>query len=247
MLDKDPLADIPPLNFEHAQSDKDRVEALKLVTNTITQQRSVASKALIYNPFTFGIWALLCGILYPFVVKKEGDLPIMLTSSVGLIMAVLAGIRFIVKPYEDLAEKINWDWLGNDEIIVARFGDNIIGTCVYRIEGGVTGKKKSQNNSTSKRLLIRCWTTRRRERERGIGQGLLEKVVDIAKENGCDSVEFAPKEIRAGAERVLNNWNGIGGFVNFNAEFDKNEDRAEAFLRRILKERIPDKRRRGSR
>ena len=246
----DPLANIPPLDFEPAKSSTDRTDSMKLISDSITQQRSVASTTLIFHPLTLAIFALIVSVAYPFVVKNTSDLPILFTSSVGLFMCVLLAIRYVLKPYEDLAEQINWKWLGNDDMVVARFGSTVIGTCVYHIEPG--SKKKSQNSSGGtgvKRALIRAWTVRRRERGRGVGRGLLEKAVELCcREKGCESMEFAPVGLRAGADRVLPDWDRLGGWLKFNVEFEKGEARAEQCLRDVMKEKgVGERKRRGSR
>ena len=246
----DPLANIPPLDFEQAQSSKERTDALKLISDSITQQRSTASSTLIFHPFTLAIFALLVAGAYPLLVKRSGDLPILFTTGVGILFTILGVIRYIVKPYEDLAESINWDWLASDEVIVALYGGTVIGTCVYRIEQGT--KKKSGGGSPGsggRRAMIRAWTVRRRERGRGVGRGLLERLIDIcAKEKGCDSIEFAPIGLRAGADRVLPDWAIGGGLTKLNTVFDEEEARAEECLKDILKEKkFGEKKRRGSR
>ena len=168
---------------------------------------------------------------------------------IGMIMCVLAGIRYLVKPYQDLAEQINWIWLGDDEMMIAKYGETVIGSCIYRIEfsNGKKGSSSSSSSSNSKRLLIRAWTTRPRERRRGIGRGTLEKVVEIAKQKSCQSVEFAPDELRAGSTRLLTQVDAFGGWFGINASFDADEQRARRMLDDVLDELWVEKRRRGSR
>ena len=248
----DSLANIPPLTFERPQSEEERTSGLKLVADIVTYQKSRASTILIYHPLTVGIWTTFVAVAYALLVKSRGDLPVLFTTAMGLLMVMLAGIRFTARPYDQLVERINWSWLGDDNMVIARFGEEIIGSCVFRIEGP-SGKKKSHNgnsgsNSTSgKRSLIRAWSVRRRERGRGIGTGLLETVIDIAKEKGCETVEFAPAEEIVGGERVLPDYEGFGGYLNFNAEFDRREAQAKEYLKSLVREKIPEKRRRGSR
>lgn len=249
----DPLANVPPLDFQPATTPQDRTAALKLISDCVTQQRSTASTVLIFHPFTLALFAAVVAIMYTFLVKTTRDLPLLFTTSMGILMCIMVVIQFTLRPYEDLAGKIDWDWLGNDEMLVARFGGTVIGTCVFRIEQG--SKKKSQHSSSGsggaggKRALIRAWTVRRRERGRGVGRGLLESLVTIcSKERGCGNIEFAPVGLRAGAERVLPNWGTGGGWTNLNAEFDRAESRAEECLKEVLRDRgIGEKRRRGSR
>ena len=138
---------------------------------------------------------------------------------------------------------------------MARFGGTVIGTCVYRLEAGAKRKSQAPSSSSagggssgSKKALIRAWTVRRRERERGVGKGLLEAVVDLcAKEKGCEAVDFAPADIRAGGERALPDWE-FRGLMRLNREFDKRDQRAEECLKDVLREKgFGEKRRRGSR
>lgn len=241
--DPDSLDRIPELTFSPPKTPEDRIAGLKLVADILSQQRSTASKALIYNPVTLAIWVALVALVFPWVYRNPAtDKPNLAIMVIGMIMFVLACIRYLVKPYQDLAEQINWSWLGDDEMVIAKYGGTVIGSCVYRVEGS-NGKK----NSSSRFLLIRAWTTRPRERARGIGRGVLEKLVDVAKQKNCQSIEFAPDEIRAGSTRLLTRADSFGGWFGINASFDKDEQRARAMLDSVLDELWAEKRNRGSR
>ncbi|KAI4153956.1 MAG: hypothetical protein LQ340_001974 [Diploschistes diacapsis] len=244
----DHLAGITSLDLEATQSSSDRTNSLKLISDYVSQQRSIASTMLVFHPLMLGLLAALTAAAYRFLVKDMRDLPLLFTTSISGLLCIVSVIRFMLRPYEELAKKINSDWLGDDRVIVARFGSTVIGTCVYRIEQ-VSRRKSHSGGTSGKRASIRAWTVRPRERGRGVGRGLLEKVVDVCLiDNGCEIVDFASAGLRAGADRVLPDWTVGGGLVRLNATFENDEARAEECLANVLQERgYGDKRRRGSR
>ena len=142
-------------------------------------------------------------------------------------MAVLVAVRGIVSPYLTLAERIGWDWLGDDEVMIARFGSEIIGAAVYRLETGTDTSSSPRKKNRPKVGIIRAWTIRLRERGRGVGKGLMESVVEECVKKGADNVKFEAGEGRAGAERVLPDG---GPLLAFNRTFDTWEEKAKKEL-----------------
>ena len=233
-----PLEGVPDLTFSRPQNEEDRTAGLKLVANVLSQQRSTTSKTLIYSPITVLLWAVIVGLMYPFVYRNPAtDKSKLAVAMISILMSVLAGVRYLVKPYQDLADNINWEWLGKDEMVTAKFGDVVIGSCVYRL----------QDSGNKKEMLIRSWTTRPRERRRGVGRGLLELVVNIAKEKGCSGIDFAPDELRVGSTRLLTQLDGFAGILHINKGFAQEEAKARATLKNVLDERWSEKRTKGSR
>lgn len=142
--------------------------------------------------------------------------------------------------YLSLAETIGWKWLGQDEVVLAVFGDEIIGAATYRAvsdaPGSPSGARGSprKNKASAKTAVVRAWTVRRRERGNGVGRGLMEAVVSVALgEGGCMDVKFGgEQEERAGAKRVLPMW--LAGPTGIDASMRKEEAMAEAMLKRIV-------------
>ena len=229
---------VPDLTFSKPHNTEDRTAGLKLVADVLSQQRSITSKTLIYNPITVLLWAALVGLIYPFVYRNPAtDKPNLVIAMMGILMSILAGVRYLVWPYQDLGESINWEWLGEDEMVIAKFGDTVIGSCVYRL----------QDSSNKKEMLIRAWTTRPRERRKGIGRGLLESVVNIAKQKGCSGIDFAPDELRVGSTRLLSQLDGFAGVLHINKGFAQEETKARATLKNLVDEHWSEKRTKGSR
>ena len=162
-------------------------------------------------------------------------------------MTALISVRYLVAGYIYEAERVGtWKWLGekedgtaqgpDSEILVTRYGEEIIGCLVYRTtssepaaSGAVSPKKARKNapaDAGTMKCVIRAWTVKQRYRGREIGLGLLEEVVRVCREKGWQGPEFDAKH--ANSKRFL--W-GI-----FNGGFEKGEKRARAALERVVDE-----------
>jgi GNAT superfamily N-acetyltransferase len=170
------------------------------VADSIAQQRQLAAWALLSHRYAVAGVVLLLAVMGRALYRGPGSLPLILTTSAGLVMAVLLGVRAAVGGYLAYAEAIGLAWLGDDEMVVTEHGPDLIGSLVFRVEGA----KKRRGAGAGGRAVVRAWTVRRRERGRGIGRGLLEGLVAVCKERGCEGVAFAPDHAQTAA--VLPRW-----------------------------------------
>ena len=115
-----------------------------------------------------------------------------MTTWAGVTMAALAAVRWATGGYIFLAEEVNWEWLGEDTVVVVRWGEEVIGALVLgwadEVGGGRKGRGKGKRRG---RGLVRAWTVRLKYRGKGVGEGLLEEVVRVCTERGAEGVEFA--------------------------------------------------------
>ncbi|KAF5017705.1 hypothetical protein F66182_10343 [Fusarium sp. NRRL 66182] len=176
----------PPLSIEILADPRERKDALKLIVDSVAQQRQTASRAIIFHPVSLSI-------LVPFLAFASygsyvgNDYSSLLISCPGIIFAYLATIRYFTSAYIRTAEDTDWlNWLKNtdgaeDAILGARFGREIIAAVVLRLD------------KRDGRALVRGWTTRSKYRQRGLGGDMLGESVKIAKRTlGKDcTVEFA--------------------------------------------------------
>lgn len=162
-------------------------------------------------------------------------------------MIYLITIRSFTSGYLRAAEKINWDWLqpsdssgGEEDIIIGtRFGREIIGATVLRIERpGRPGSADSTNGAGAKRHrargslssfkgpggkgVIRAWTVRLRYRRRGVGGDMLREAVKITRERCGKDAEVGFAKEHANSVMVLPE--------TFNKGFRKGEMRAARAL-----------------
>lgn len=174
----DRLSDLPPLSTYVATSPDEKVAALKLIADSIAQQRQVASRAVIYHPLSVSIAIAILAVMGQYFYTGPSSLALIGTTFLGVLMALLISVRWLAGPYLELAERIGWKWLGESEFLVTKFGEDVIGTLVFDIKR--EGRKR-------KKGVLRAWTVRMRERGRGVGRGLLEEAVRILiSEKGCD-------------------------------------------------------------
>ncbi|RGP79029.1 gnat family [Fusarium longipes] len=209
----------PPLSIEILTNPKEKKDALKLVVDSVAQQRQTASRALIFHPITLSIFTACLGIAH-YGANIGNDLSTMLIIYPGIVLTYLVAIRYFTSAYIRIAEETNWlDWIMKDgvedTIIGARFGEDIIGAVILRLY-------QSEKSAT-----IRGWTTRSRYRGRGLGGDMLSETVRVAREAlGKDcTVEFAPDH--ANSQMPL--------YTIFNGTFLAREARAKKALGAILK------------
>jgi len=219
-VSKNPLDSIPSLTYEVADEQEDLIAGLKLVADSVAQQRQTASRILIFHPLNMAVYIGAMAFLLQYFYKTLSDLPLFFTTAAGITMVFLVTIRWFTGGYLFFAEEINWDWLGDDQILISKFGEEIIGAAVLRWEKGEgRGNKKKKG-----RGVVRAWTVGLRFRGKGVGTGLLEEVVKNVEKRGGDEVVFA--EEHANSKRIL--------YSMYNGVFDSKERRARQALQDVI-------------
>lgn len=103
---KSPTANLPTLKTYPATTPSDKTSALRLVADSIAQQRQSASFTLITHPYPLSAVILLLGILSQYL-----DYATFATTVGGVIMILLLSVRMVTGGYIALAETINFAWL----------------------------------------------------------------------------------------------------------------------------------------
>lgn len=247
---------IPPLSLELLTSREDKAAALKLVADSIAQQRQAAAFHLVFHPLPLAvILAVLAAIYrYAWTQNSQHDLGTVLMLASGAIMTYLTAIRFLTSGYLRTAEELSWDFLtagrdGGEEDLVfgTRYGPDVVGALVLRLErpspasdgnngggGGGGGRRKAHSRQNSFKLkggrgLIRAWTTRLRYRGKGLGGDLLREAVRVTRERCGKDAEVGFAKEHANSIMVLPEM--------FNGPFRKGEMRAARALERVIGER----------
>jgi len=232
------LDDIPPLSLDILTSRDDKVAALKLVADSVAQQRQQASFTLATHPLLLCALAASLAVVYRYAwVQRDQDLGTAMMLASGIIMAYLLGIRYLASGYLKAAEDLRWNWLVNEDgeedvIIGTRFGNELIGALVLRIEPNISLAGKKKNRSLSMKGgkgVIRAWTTKLRYRGKGVGEDMLREAARIIRERlGKDSeVGFAREH--ANSVKVLPEM--------FNGVFRKQEMKAARALEAVVEKK----------
>ncbi|OQV04268.1 hypothetical protein CLAIMM_09178 [Cladophialophora immunda] len=236
-----PLDSLPELTTKPAVTEDDKIEALHLIADSVAQQRQLASAAIIFHPLTLSLLVLLLGIAYQNLYKgASSDWAIIGTTSAGILMAVLITVRWLTSGYIFEAERVGtWKWLNEgrdnpdggivgseDDILLTRFGDDVIGTTVVRGVRESSGSSGKSRKNAPVNGYIRAWTVKRRYRHKGVGQGLLEEAIALCQQKGWSGPEFA--EDHANSADVVH--------ATFSGGFKKKEKQAREMLERMIEE-----------
>ncbi|KAG9243942.1 acetyltransferase [Calycina marina] len=241
-----PIDPILPLTTDILTSLSDKTAALNLIADSIAQQGQLAARALLLHPLTLAAYVTVLALTSQSLYTSPRDLGKLLTTCVGLTMALLIGVRGLSAGYITHAESITWAYLqppspspqprDSDILIGSKYGDVIIGALILRLEPPrPSSPSNSKRKAGGKNLkmgggggkgVVRAWTTKIRYRGTGIGTALLEEAVRVTKrECGRESVVGFAAE-HANSEMVL--------WEIFNAGFRRRERRAAGALERVV-------------
>lgn len=229
-----PLDSIPPLVTSVLTTEDEKIAALKLVADTIAQQRNAAARAIIFNPMVLAGYVLLLAVLNNYLYSTISDIGLVLTTSAGITMACLVAVRAVTAPYITMAEEFNFKFIkspdGDEDLVIgSKYGDEIMGACILRLEPNPSSpskNKKSKGGKNGGKGVVRAWAVRVRYRGNGVGTELLEKAVETTKEKLGNSAEVGFAKEHANSKMVLPNW--------LNSGFKKAERRAAGALARVV-------------
>jgi len=226
------LDSIPPLTTHVLTDEAEKISALKLIADSIAQQRQLASRAILFHPVVIAAYIGLLAITTQLLYKTRGDLGVLFTTLAGVTMACLVGVRSVTAGYITLAEDVNWKFVqsedGNDDVIIgSRYGEDIIGALVLRLERSCPSpsKRKAKSKAGGKGV-VRAWTTKMRYRGTGIGTDLLQEAVRVTREKLGNSAEIGFAAEHANSKMVLPEM--------FNRGFRKREMKAAKALEAVV-------------
>lgn len=251
---KAPLDELPQLTTYTAETEDDRIEGLRLVADSVAQQRQVSSKVMMFHPVSLAVYFVVVAIGAQYMLRWYDDKTMLGTTIGGITMIYLIFIRWMTGLYIGLAEDINMEWLGDDRMIVVKWGEDIIGSLVLGWADSDAAKKRGRRRRG--KAVVRAWTVKLKYRGKGVGQGLLEEAVKVAGEKGADGILFDPDhasksflfvfpynyridtDMGTDSKRVLP--------ALFNGFIDKQEAKAEKALQKVADEKGNFRQRQGS-
>lgn len=180
--------ELPQLSTYTAESEDDRIEGLRLVADSVAQQRQVSSRVMMFHPVSLAAYIAVVAIAAQLMLTWYDDKFMIGTTIGGITMTFLIFIRWMTGGYIGLAEDINMEWLGQDRLIVVKWGEDIIGALVLGWADNDAAKKRGRRRRG--KAVIRAWTVKLKYRGKGVGEGLLEEAVKVAGERGADGIVF---------------------------------------------------------
>jgi ribosomal protein S18 acetylase RimI-like enzyme len=199
------LDELPDLSFEVLSRPQDLRDGMRLVADSVAQQRQSSSSVLVFHPACLAALAGALAITHALgTAYGAHDLGTRISIHAGVVLTYLLVIRYFTGGYVLLAEETDWvAWLrradgkGDDVVIGARFGGEIIGALVLHLEEGTSAPLFKHH--TEGKATIRAWTTRTKYRRRGLGSDMLREAVQLARKKlGDDAViEFADDHVNS--------------------------------------------------
>ncbi|OAA52192.1 acetyltransferase, GNAT family [Beauveria brongniartii RCEF 3172] len=239
---------IPQLTYTVAQTADEKRDALRLVADTIAQQRQVASTAIIFHPATLGPFvAVLAGLVY----RSGSDWVGAVILASGVIVAYLAAVQYYTYGYLQRAERFNWksfiappspasdEPAQQDTVLYARYGDHVIAALVLRLRVEANKmpsstmasqqqqqQQQQQQRGTGSSAQIRAWATRLRYRHTGVGGDMLREAVALARSSlgPAAAIEFSDSHAHA-----------VDTTKHFTAPFARREKSARQALAQAIK------------
>lgn len=156
----------------------------------MAQQRQIAAKNLITHPINLAAYVLVVAIATRYLYTSPDDLFLLCMTLAVITMVALAGVRMAVGGYLSAAEGIDKDWLGEDKMVVVKWGEEVIGALVLGWADNSEGAKKRGTRRRRGKAVVRAWTIRLKYRGKGVGEGLLEEAVKVAGNMGADGIVF---------------------------------------------------------
>ena len=86
---KAPADELPQLSTYTAESEDDRVEGLRLVADSVAQQRQVASKVLMFHPVSLAAYFVTVAIAAQYMIRWYEDRLMLGTTLGGITMTFL--------------------------------------------------------------------------------------------------------------------------------------------------------------
>lgn len=185
---KSPTDGLPQLSTYTAETEEDRIEGLRLVADSVAQQRQVASKVMLFHPVSLAAYFVVVAFAAQYMLRWYEDKTMLATTIGGITMTFLIFIRWMTGGYIGMAEDINMDWLGDDRLIVVKWGEDVIGSLVLGWADNDAAKKRGRRRRG--KAVVRAWTVKLKYRGKGVGGGLLEEAVKVAGERGADGIIF---------------------------------------------------------
>jgi GNAT superfamily N-acetyltransferase len=181
-----------PLITKVATSDDDIVAALKLVADSVAEQRNVAARVLVLHPFSVAVFTLLLSATMHFMFKP-GMYGKLLMTITGLVILAVAFVRQVTLGYIFAAEDLGKIWLVDDQILVSKFAGVVIGALVL---GWEKGEGRGNRRKKWGKGIVRAWAVKPKYRGKGVGTELLADAVKETAKRGGEDVIFAEDHAR---------------------------------------------------
>ncbi|OXV10807.1 hypothetical protein Egran_01432 [Elaphomyces granulatus] len=112
--------DIPPLTTSVADREAEQVDALRLIADSVAQQRQTASRAIISHPVVLTAVIAILAIISQYLFDRRGDLTLVVSTVAGCVLTWMAAIGYLTSGYIERAEQTGtWAWLHEGRVRIS--------------------------------------------------------------------------------------------------------------------------------
>ena len=143
-------------------TEKDIVASLRLIADSVAQQRQIAAKAVLTNPLYWTAMLFVSGSNFKLMYNGPADWLLILITWSGCWMASLSAVKFFLRGYLEAAEHTGrWTWLYPAE---DTFYDSRPCRPICRVEDGLVSGSHYASAPTSPSKFRDRWDTERNRR-----------------------------------------------------------------------------------
>ncbi|OGM45102.1 hypothetical protein ABOM_006670 [Aspergillus bombycis] len=107
-----PNQNLPDLTTILAHTIPEKITSLRLISDSIAQQRQTASRAILFYPPTLTLLTLTLLLISQHLYQTPFNWPLLLTTGTGSIATILLLTRYTTRGYLDEGERVGtWRWL----------------------------------------------------------------------------------------------------------------------------------------
>jgi multisubunit Na+/H+ antiporter MnhB subunit len=162
------MSEVPALSISTTLLASEKICALRLVSDSIAQQRQTLNRRIITHPYFLAPTLLLFAVIIKLNYHRTSDLSTVTILLAGVTIALLSLVSRYSSEYLERAEAVgNANGLRSfvdapeREVIIAKWGERVIGTVVLSFfEGNMDAQ-------------VWTWTVERRYRGKGLGRDLV--------------------------------------------------------------------------
>jgi acetyltransferase (GNAT) family protein len=112
--------DIPPLTTCVADREAEQIDALRLIADSVAQQRQTASRAIISHPVVLTAVIAILAIISQYLFDRRGDLTLVVSTVAGCALTWMAAIGYLTSGYIEHAEQTGtWAWLHEGRVRIS--------------------------------------------------------------------------------------------------------------------------------
>jgi len=148
--------DIPPLTTYVAVREAEQIDALRLIADSVAQQRQTASRAIISHPVVLTAVIAILAIISQYLFDRRGDLTLVVSTVAGCALTWMAAVGYLTSGYIEHAEQTGtWAWLHRGRVRISTSSSSSLSSS--------SASRTGENRSSRRRAAATRASSRRNQ------------------------------------------------------------------------------------